>query len=57
MYMDKYIGRDAIINILKNVEEFSYYDKAPSTIKRKNYQSQSGGHKKMIDELLFYARR
>lgn len=50
-------GRDAIINILKNVEEFSYYDKAPSTIKRKNYQSQSGGHKKMIDELLFYARR
>lgn len=50
-------GRDSIVNIFKEIGEFEKYDKSPSIIERQNYQSQSGGHKKMVDELLFYARR
>lgn len=50
-------GRKSIVGIFKSIGEFEKYDKQPYTIERKNYQSQSGGRKKMVDELLFYARR
>lgn len=50
-------GRKNIVGIFKSIGEFEKYDKQPYTIERKNYQSQSGGCKKMVDELLFYARR
>lgn len=50
-------GRESIVGIFKSLNEFEKYDKEPSIIERKNYQSQSGGHKKAVDELLFYARR
>lgn len=50
-------GRKSIIGIFKSIGEFEKYDKQPSTIERQNYQSQSGGRKKVVDELLFYARR
>ena len=50
-------GRKSIVGIFKSIGEFVKYDKQPSIIERQNYQSQSGGHKKIVDELLFYARR
>ena len=50
-------GRKSIVGIFKSIGEFAKFDKQPSTIERQNYQSQGGGHKKMVDELLFYARR
>lgn len=50
-------GRNNIVSIFKEANEFTQYDKQPSVIERQNYQSQSGGHKKVVDELLFYARR
>lgn len=50
-------GRKSIVGIFKSIGEFEKYDKQPYTIERKNYQSQSGGRKKMVEELLFYARR
>lgn len=49
-------GRDEILKIFeRNI--FLHYDKEPYIIERKNYQSQNGGSKKKINELLFYARR
>lgn len=50
-------GRNNIVSIFNEANEFAQYDKKPSVIERQNYQSQSGGHKKVVDELLFYARR
>lgn len=50
-------GRAEIIKIYKSINSIVYYDPEPSTIERKNYQSQNGARKKKIDELLFYARR
>ena len=50
-------GRKSIVGIFNMIGEFVKYDKQPSIIERQNYQSQSGGHKKIVDELLFYARR
>lgn len=50
-------GRKSIVGIFKSLGEFEKYDKQPSIIERQNYQSQSGGRKKVVDELLFYARR
>lgn len=50
-------GRNSIVSIFKEAQEFIKYDKQPTVIERKNYQSQCGGRKKVVDELLFYARR
>ncbi len=50
-------GRKVIVGIFETIGEFKKYDRQPSIIERQNYQSQSGGHKKVVDELLFYAGR
>lgn len=50
-------GRESIVGIFKRIPDINKFDKQPSIIERQNYQSQSGGHKKIVDELLFYARR
>lgn len=51
-------GREIILNIFKkNKGDIVQYDESPYEIKRQNYQSQGGGKKKEIDELLFYARK
>lgn len=50
-------GRKCIVGMFKSIGEFEKYDKQPSIIERQNYQSQSGGRKKVVEELLFYARR
>lgn len=50
-------GRDAIKNMLKTSLNVTSVDNEPFIVQRKNYQSQSGGHKKKIDELIFYGER
>ena len=52
-----YEGREAILQILKENKEFKDVDDEPYIMHRQNYQSQSGAHKKKIEELIFYARR
>lgn len=50
-------GRKAIVGIFEKHGALFEYDTEPYMIPRTNYQSQSGGHKKQIDELVFFARR
>lgn len=50
-------GRTAIKNMLHSGRNVTSVDDVPFVIQRKNYQSQSGGRKKKIDELVFYGER
>ena len=50
-------GREAIGGIFRQLDDIIYFDDEPSSIERRNYQSRSGAKKKIIEELLFYARR
>ncbi len=50
-----YEGRVEMTKMLKKVVG-SYVPDKPYVIQRKNYQSQSGGRKKSIDELVFFGR-
>lgn len=50
-------GRDAIKNMLLHGKDMVRVDEEPFVVQRKNYQSQSGAHKKAIDELVFYGSR
>lgn len=52
-----YEGREELLGIFAENNEFAAYDERPYIIPRVNYQSRSGEHKKQIEELLFYARR
>lgn len=50
-------GREAMLGIFKKHQNLFDYDIEPHIIPRSNYQSQSGAHKKQINELIFFARR
>ncbi len=50
-------GREAMLGIFEKHQDLFDYDRSPHIIPRTNYQSQSGAHKKQIDELVFFARR
>lgn len=50
-------GRDAIKNMLLHGTGIVQVNDEPFVVQRKNYQSQSGAHKKKIDELVFYGTR
>ena len=50
-------GREIIYEIFEEIDDIVYYDKKPFEINRQNYQSSSGHKKKIVKELLFYAKR
>lgn len=54
---ETYEGREVILSVLSDPLLFDSFDSDPTEIVRKNYQSQSGRRKKLINELLFYGKR
>ncbi|MFW6008555.1 MAG: DNA adenine methylase, partial [archaeon] len=52
-----YKGRKVIKNIFREMNDIKSFDKEPYKIDRQNYQSRNGHKKKIVDELLFYAKK